>query len=84
MLAISVGGLNQDVGGGLFLMDLLGERVLYWILPVMLQLLTMIIAFSTGTSWGTYAIAFPLAMPPAWSIGLAEQVVHSDVFIVIF
>ncbi|MFT4789089.1 MAG: Na+/H+ antiporter NhaC, partial [Paraglaciecola sp.] len=57
MLAISVGGLNQDVGGGLFLMDLLGERVLYWILPVMLQLLTMIIAFSTGTSWGTYAIA---------------------------
>tara|TARA_R110002167_G_scaffold2709_12_gene13438 strand:+ start:3967 stop:5679 length:1713 start_codon:yes stop_codon:yes gene_type:complete len=83
VLAITIGSLNQDVGGGLFLIDLLGERVPYWILPVILQLLTMIIAFSTGTSWGTYAIAFPLAMPLAWSIGLAEQVANPEVFMAI-
>jgi Na+/H+ antiporter NhaC len=28
----------------------------------------MIIAFATGTSWGTYAVVFPLAMPLAWSV----------------
>ena len=28
----------------------------------------MVIAFSTGTSWGTYAIAFPLALPLAWAV----------------
>ena len=26
------------------------------------------IAFATGTSWGTYAVVFPLAMPLAWAL----------------
>ena len=38
-----------------------------------LQLLTMVIAFSTGTSWGTYAVAFPLAMPLAWAVAQAQR-----------
>ena len=28
----------------------------------------MIIAFSTGTSWGTYAVVFPVAVPLAWAV----------------
>jgi hypothetical protein len=28
----------------------------------------MIIAFSTGTSWGTYAVVFPVAIPLAWAV----------------
>ena len=28
----------------------------------------MIIAFATGTSWGTYAVVFPIAIPLAWSV----------------
>jgi Na+/H+ antiporter NhaC len=28
----------------------------------------MMIAFACGTSWGTYAVVFPIAMPLAWSI----------------
>mgnify|MGYP001826158772 FL=1 len=28
----------------------------------------MLIAFSCGTSWGTYAVVFPIAMPLAWQI----------------
>ena len=28
----------------------------------------MLIAFSTGTSWGTYAVVFPVAMPLAYAI----------------
>ena len=26
------------------------------------------IAFATGTSWGTYAVVFPLALPLAWAL----------------
>jgi Na+/H+ antiporter NhaC len=26
------------------------------------------IAFSCGTSWGTYAVVFPVAMPLAWAV----------------
>jgi len=28
----------------------------------------MLIAFSTGTSWGTYAVVFPVAIPLAWAV----------------
>ena len=34
----------------------------------LLTLLCMGIAFSTGTSWGTYAVVFPVAMPLAYAL----------------
>lgn len=37
------------------------------LLPMLAFLLTGIIAFSTGTSWGTYAIMIPIAVPLAFS-----------------
>lgn len=69
LLAVVVGGISKEAGGGLFLVELLSGAVPFWLLPLLLQVATMIIAFSTGTSWGTYAVTFPLAMPLAWAIG---------------
>ncbi|MCV2884667.1 sodium:proton antiporter [Aestuariibacter sp. AA17] len=83
MLAITIGGISKQLGGGLYLVDLLGEDLPYYLLPVVLQLLTMLIAFSTGTSWGTYAIAFPLAMPLAWAIAQSSGLAHPEVFMMI-
>ncbi|GAA6183942.1 MULTISPECIES: Na+/H+ antiporter NhaC family protein [Aliiglaciecola] len=83
VLAITIGGINKEIGGGLFLIDLLDHQIAFWMLPVILQILTMIIAFSTGTSWGTYAIAFPLAMPLAWAIGINQEVAHPEIFMAI-
>ena len=73
MLAITIGAISKQLGGGIYLVDLLGEQLPYWALPVILQLLTMLIAFSTGTSWGTYAIAFPLAMPLVWAVSQNQE-----------
>lgn len=83
MLAITIGGISKEIGGGLYLIDLLGERLPFWLLPVTLQLITMIIAFSTGTSWGTYAIAFPLAMPLAWVIASDQNLANPELFMAI-
>lgn len=83
MLAITIGAISKQLGGGIYLVDLLGEELPFWILPVVLQLLTMIIAFSTGTSWGTYAIAFPLAMPLMWEIAQNEMLTNPEVFMLI-
>ena len=49
----------------------------------MLQALTIVIAFSTGTSWGTYAVAFPLAMPLAWAVSSANGLAHPEFFMTI-
>jgi len=83
LLAVTIGNISKDAGGGLYLVELLGKTVPYWALPVMLQVLTIIIAFSTGTSWGTYAVAFPLAMPLAWAVAGANGLAHPEFFMTI-
>lgn len=83
MLAVIIGFISKEIGGGLYLVSLLGEQLPYWLLPIALQLLTMIIAFSTGTSWGTYAIAFPLAMPLAWAITQSYELANPEIFMMI-
>lgn len=83
MLAITIGSISQQAGGGQYLVDLLGGTIPYWLLPICLQLLTIIIAFSTGTSWGTYAVAFPLAMPLAWAVAGASGLEHPMLFMTV-
>ena len=80
LLAITIGGINKETGGGIFLVEQLGEAIPYFLLPVLLQIMTMVIAFSTGTSWGTYAVAFPLAMPLAWAVAGAHGLAHPELF----
>ena len=80
LLAITIGGISTETGGGVFLVEQLGDAVPYFLLPVLLQLMTMVIAFSTGTSWGTYAVAFPLAMPLAWAVAGAQGLSHPELF----
>ena len=83
LLAITIGNISKETGGGIFLVELLGERVPYWALPVMLQVMTIVIAFSTGTSWGTYAVAFPLAMPLAYEVSMVAGLDHPRFFMTI-
>ena len=80
LLAITIGQVNKDTGGGIFLVEQLGTSIPYFILPVLLQVMTMAIAFSTGTSWGTYAVAFPLAMPLAWAVASAQGLSNPELY----
>ena len=83
LLAITIGGISKEAGGGIYLVERLGSHIPYWALPVMFQMLTIIIAFSTGTSWGTYAVAFPLAMPLAWAVANAQGLANPEFFMTI-
>ncbi len=83
MLAVIIGSISKEIGGGLYLVSQLGEQLPFWILPLILQLITMVIAFSTGTSWGTYAIAFPLAMPLAWAVCQSQGLVNPELFMMV-
>ncbi len=63
VLAVILGGLTKELGGGLYVSGVIGQNIPHLILPAVLFVLTGAIAFATGTSFGTYAIAFPLTMP---------------------
>jgi len=80
VLAVTIGGISREIGAGTYMVDLLGDKIPYIALPVALQILTMIIAFSTGTSWGTYAIALPLALPLAWTVAQAHDLANPQLF----
>ena len=83
MLAVIIGSISKEIGGGLYLVSQLGEQLPFWLLPLILQLITMVIAFSTGTSWGTYAIAFPLAMPLAWAVCQSQGLANPELFMMV-
>ncbi|WOO43659.1 Na+/H+ antiporter NhaC family protein [Rubellicoccus peritrichatus] len=83
LLAITIGGISKAAGGGLYLVDLLGGSLPYWILPVALQILTMFIAFSTGTSFGTFAVTFPLAMPLAWALAGSAGIENAYLYMLV-
>ncbi len=83
ILAITIGGIAKQAGGGVYLVELLGSAIPYVALPAILMTLTVIIAFSTGTSWGTYAVALPLAMPLAWSVAMNSGVDNPKLFLMI-
>ena len=83
LFAMMIGQITIQTGAGLYLTELLGNQLPYWCLPVLLQLITVCMAFSTGTSWGTYAVVFPIAMPLAWAVATTAGVAHPELFMTI-
>ncbi len=68
LLAIAIGFVARETGGAIYLADLLGSSIPMWLLPPALFVLSAIVAFSTGTSWGTFAVTLPLCLPLAWTL----------------
>lgn len=75
-LALGMGLMTQAVGTASYLIDLMQGTISIIALPVFIMLLTMIISFATGTSLGTYAVVFPIALPLAYSANSDPFFVH--------
>lgn len=80
LLAITVGSISQEVGGGHYLVSLLGGLQSYWILPATAFAIAVVIAFSTGTSWATFAVTLPLVMPLAYAVATNQGLANPERF----
>lgn len=67
-LALTLKSVGTSVGTAPFITGAFADWIPAALLPALFMLLCMVIAFSTGTSFGTYAIVFPIALPLAWTI----------------
>jgi Na+/H+ antiporter NhaC len=67
-LAVTLKSVADAVGTAPFVVETVGSWIPPIALPATLLVIGMFIAFSTGTSWGTYAVLFPVAMPLAWAV----------------
>ena len=67
-LAVTIGFVSKELHTADYIVRLVGDNIPAIVLPALLTLLCMLIAFACGSSWSTYAVVFPIAMPLAWSI----------------
>jgi Na+/H+ antiporter NhaC len=70
LLAIALGSVARELGTGEYVAQVTsGLLPPYVFLPLVFGV-SAVIAFSTGTSWGTFAIMLPIAVPAAMTLGL--------------
>ncbi len=74
MFAFAISALSKELGTGLFVGELASDYVGGWAAPALIFCISGFIAFSTGTSWGTFAIMVPIALPVAAALGLDPAV----------
>jgi Na+/H+ antiporter NhaC len=69
VLAWAIGLAAEKVGTAQFIVDtLVGSGIPGSFLPVIIFIAAAIVAFTTGTSWGTMAILTPLAIPLGYEL----------------
>lgn len=75
LLSLTLGASLKELGTGQFVASLVGEYLpIYLIVPV-LFLTGAVMSFTTGTSWGTFAILIPIGVPLIQALGLPAPLV---------
>ncbi len=68
VLAWTLGGLLEEMGTANFLVEMMAGTVPAFLVPVLIFVCSAIMSFATGSSWGTFAIMIPLAIPVAFGL----------------
>lgn len=70
VLAFAIGDVSRELGTGNYLSEIVVGNIPVFLLPLIVFLISALISFSTGTSWGTFGIMIPIIFPVAQSLGL--------------
>lgn len=65
LLAFAIGALCRKLETGIYVSEVAKGFISPGLVPFLIFVVTCFIAFSTGTSWGTFAIMIPIAVPMA-------------------
>jgi len=71
LFALALGDVARELGTGLYVANLVGDTVPKPLLAPLVFLVAAFIAFSVGSSWGTFAIMIPIAVPIATTLDLS-------------
>ncbi len=70
LLAIALASVAQELGTGAYIARLTADVLPPYVFLPLVFLVAASIAFSIGSSWGTFAIMLPIAVPAAATLGL--------------
>lgn len=77
-LAWALASTTEELNTATYLTFALQDSLNPYLMPMIIFVLAALIAFSTGSSWSTMAILYPIAIPTTWAIcqtqGIAPDV----------
>jgi len=71
-LAYCINTVSREMQTAAYVVELVGDSMSPGLLPVLAFVISGFVAFSTGTSFGTYAIMIPIVLPMAIQFGGGE------------
>lgn len=83
-LAWSIGSVTQDIRTADYIISLISDAINPYYLPVLVFIVCGLTSFSTGTSWGTMAIMFPIVIPLAASVSNMSGLSPSDSTLILY
>nr|WP_269822763.1 Na+/H+ antiporter NhaC family protein [Rheinheimera faecalis] len=75
LLSLALGSAMKDLGTGAYVASFVKESTPLVLIPALLFIAGAIISFTTGTSWGTFAILIPIGMPLVEMLGLPPSLI---------
>lgn len=79
LLAIAFGASLKTLGTGTYMAGIVSDFIPVALVPVAVFVVAGVTAFMTGTSWGTYGIMVPIAMPVAQAVGFPPELMLAAV-----
>ena len=75
LLSLALGSSLKLLGTGVFISGIVADNLPYFLIPAVIFITGALISFSTGTSWGTFAILIPIGMPLVINLGLPAPLI---------
>jgi len=79
LFALALGSAAKALGTGPYLAQVVGDQVPVFLLPALVFLVSGATAFSIGSSFGTFALMIPLAIPLSLDLGLPPSLLLATV-----
>ncbi|HFB64888.1 MAG TPA: sodium:proton antiporter [Aeromonadales bacterium] len=75
LLSLALGASLKALGTGVYISQIVGDFLPLYLVAPIIFLVGALISFSTGTSWGTFAILIPIGVPIIQTMGLPPSLI---------
>jgi len=84
VLAWSLALITEDMHTADFIAHLIDGNIATWLLPAFTFVLSAFVAFSTGSSWSTMALVYPLVLQATWTLSMGAGFEYNEAILIFY
>jgi Na+/H+ antiporter NhaC len=84
ILAWALASVTEEMHTAEFLTDVLDGSIAVWLIPAFTFILAGFVAFSTGSSWSTMALVYPIIIPATWAICMGDGFEYAEAMAIFY